>query len=196
MEKVTLNDIMNYNYNEALIYNNIPKNEILYLNFTSFDTQQYAVLKFNIDYEVDDKDTNNTYYFLLINNKLNVTCLSNYENDKELPTQDKFNKNSNSSCKIINYNETYKIIRYDKVIESHKNLFVFYLSNPSEFSDENYEVKRLSFPKRLEEKMNNFEEKPNEIKILFFESLGSVINAQSHIFYLSQKRNFFMFYEL
>jgi hypothetical protein len=40
---------MNYNYNEALIYNNIPKNEILYLNFTSFDTQQYAVLKFNID---------------------------------------------------------------------------------------------------------------------------------------------------
>lgn len=126
---------MNYNYNEALIYNNIPKNEILYLNFTSFDTQQYAVLKFNIDYEVDDKDTNNTYYFLLINNKLNVTCLSNYENDKELPTQDKFNKNSNSSCKIINYNETYKIIRYDKVIESHKNLFVFYLSNPSEFSD-------------------------------------------------------------
>ena len=75
---------MNYNYNEALIYNNIPKNEILYLNFTSFDTQQYEVLKFNIDYEVDDKDTNNTYYFLLINNKLNVTCLRNYENDKEL----------------------------------------------------------------------------------------------------------------
>ena len=121
---------------------------------------------------------------------MNVTCLSNYENDKELPTQDKFNKNSNSSCKIINYNETYKIIRYDKVIESHKNLFVFYLSNPSEFSDKNYEVKRL------EEKMNNFEEKPNEIKILFFESLGSVIDAQSHIFYLPQKRNFFMFYEL
>ena len=43
---------MNYNYNEELIYNNIPKNEILYLNFTSFDTQQYAVLKFNLDYEV------------------------------------------------------------------------------------------------------------------------------------------------
>ena len=51
-EKVTLNDIMNYNYNEALIYNNIPKNEILYLNFTSFDTQQYAVLLYNIEYEV------------------------------------------------------------------------------------------------------------------------------------------------
>ena len=44
--------------------------------------------------------------------------------------------------------------------------------------------------------MNNFEEKPNEIKILFFESLGLVIDAQSHIFYLPQKRNFFMFYEL
>ena len=43
---------MNYNYNEALIYNNIPKNEILYLNFTSFDTQQYAVLLYNIEYEV------------------------------------------------------------------------------------------------------------------------------------------------
>ena len=118
-----------------------------------------------------------------------VTCLSNYENDKELPTQDKFNKNSNFSCKIINYNETYKIIRYDKVIESHKNLFVFYLSNPSEFSDKNYEIKRLSFPKRLEEKMNNFEEKPNEINILFFELMGSVPN---HIYFIFLKKEIFL----
>ena len=37
--------------------------------------------------------------------------------------------------------------------------------------------------------MNNFEEKPNEIKILFFESLGSVPN---HIYFIFLKKEMFL----
>ena len=179
---------------EPIYYNKIEKNKILYLNF-SVNSLQYAYLDYNSDYEKEDKDTENQYYFLLINNKLNVNCLSNYK-EIEFPNETEFNNTSDSSCKIINYNETNKIIRYDKVKESYKNLFVFYLSNSSELSENKYEVKKLSFPKRLEEKMNNIEEKQGELKILFFNVMSEKEYEESHIFYLPQKRNYSMFYEL
>ena len=78
-------------------YIELVKNDPLELNFQTQDSQLYVSLNYTNDYESEDKDLNNKFYYLQIENKLNIVCKSNHEGD--YPDSSEFNKDySTSSC--------------------------------------------------------------------------------------------------
>ena len=95
-----------------------------YLNISSLDDQIYAY----IDYEQDEESsehTSNKYHYLLITENLNVTCISHYP-ISSFPEPSFFNKSSPNDCLEIEYDNNYKIIRYNRVENKNENsLFVF-----------------------------------------------------------------------
>ena len=163
------------------------------LNFETQDSQLYVSLNYTQDYESEDKEINNTFYYLLIDNKLNVVCKSNHEG--EYPDSSEFNKDySNSFCYILKYNDKYNIIRYEKVNkETNKNLFVFYLFESIQTGI--YIIKKLSFPQKLEEKIESYLSKGEEIK-LFYSIVNYEDNTNNFLFYTPLKGRFSLFSEV
>ena len=174
-------------------YIELVKNEPLELNFETQDSQLYVSLNYINDYESEDKDLNNKFYYLQIENKLNIVCKSNHEGD--YPDSSEFNKDySTSSCYILKYNDKYNIIRYEKVNkDTSKDLFVFYLPDTSQFG--NYIIKRLSFPQKLEEKIVVYSGKSEEIK-LYYSIINSEENIINLLFYTPLKGRFSLFSEV
>ena len=174
-------------------YLELEKKIPLELNFETQDSQLYVSLNYTQDYESEDKEINNTFYYLLIDNKLNVVCKSNHEG--EYPDSSEFNKDySNSFCYILKYNDKYNIIRYEKVNkETNKNLFVFYLSESIQTGI--YRIKKLSFPQKLEEKIESYLSKGEEIK-LFYSIVNYEDNINNFLFYTPLKGRFSLFSEV
>ena len=84
-----------------------------FLNISSLDDQIYAY----IDYEQDEGSSEHTsykYHYLLITENLNVKCISHYP-ISSFPEPSFFNKSSPNDCLEMEYDNNYKIIRYNRV---------------------------------------------------------------------------------
>lgn len=151
----------------SIEYKKINKNVPTKINFSSEQTRVYTYLSYTEDYEEEDKDKINKYYFLLIDSRLKILCYyKNIENETQFPDEKEF-KISSYSCKEIELNSTHHIIQYNKTEITMINLFMFSLKSYS-VSEKEIEIKRLSFPKRLNEGKNIFTEKETKIFFLLF----------------------------
>ena len=107
-------------------YLELEKKIPLELNFETQDSQLYVSLNYTQDYESEDKEINNTFYYLLIDNKLNVVCKSNHEG--EYPDSSEFNKDySNSFCYILKYNDKYILLDMKKLIKKQIKIYLFFI---------------------------------------------------------------------
>ena len=173
----------------SIEYKKINKNVPTKINLSSEQTRVYTYLSYTEDYEEEDKDKINKYYFLLIDSRLKILCYyKNIENETQFPDEKEF-KISSYSCKEIELNSTHHIIQYNKTEITMINLFMFSLKSYS-VSEKEIEIKRLSFPKRLNEGKNIFTEK--ETKIFFFTILKG---NYGEIIFFTDLKNYSLFYE-
>ena len=169
-------------------YHKIKKNFDNYLNISSLDDQIYAY----IDYEQDEgssEHTSNKYHYLLITENLNVTCISHYP-ISSFPEPSFFNKSSPNDCLEIEYDNNYKIIRYNRVENKNENsLFVFY----SNILLERAEVNKLLNPKELIDNHTYNISIYQSIQIYYFD-MNKYDNE--NIIYISEPNNIIIYGQL
>ena len=162
LEKIVIIILLKTCFN-TIEYKILKKNMVLNLYFESVDSLNYVYLNYSEDFEPDDLSIFNEHYYLLIDKELNVTCKLN----QEKLLFENFDKYYDSECKIIQYNEYFNIIRYNKLTNSSLiNLFIFYINNSSsKIYGDTYRVKKLDIPFRLENKTYLYKGISNDIKI-------------------------------
>ena len=169
------------------------------LNESTFEYGAY--LGYNDIIEVDDKVSENTMYFLKINEELKVKCVISKE-DKE-PTDEELNINtSNEYCQLnIKLLNDAKLITFPKNIEKGQSIyFLFYIDReetPEFFLQSSlYEITRVNVPKPLENKDYIFDLDKGEINMYLMKEtkdhkyhlISTLSNFNIDIYALSEKK--------
>ena len=167
-------------------YTKFEKGKTLRLYFQTHE-ENYVSLDYDADFEISDTSQFTSHYYLIFSNKLRAICKVKLE---DLP-EDSFNQYNKSDCEIIEFNEKYNILKYEKITnKSLKNAFIFY-PDYYEYISSTFEIKKLSIPFRLDNKSHTYNAKGNEIKI-FFTQLKDVRN-NFYLFLISKSNRVSVF---